>query len=284
MMINQKLTALFLVAVLLSAGGCWQNRQESSVTSTSAEDLVARVGTHSIREIDIESYLDSLPRPTRDRLVGDQGKRELVQTLVERELLVAEAHSRGLQKEPDLARKIDDLLIQALLEREANRRFSDEVAENLYEQHQNQFVSKRYPLRHLLFRPKIEDGGEAEELAKRRAIEALELIKAGAAFSEIASEKSEDSLSAKKGGDLGNVSLESLPPGLANVVRDMQIGLNPQIVRSSVGYHVVELTGPPVEKRRELEEVRPLLETLNRQKVRSELIGELKNKYMIELY
>lgn len=246
--------------------------------------VVARVDSAQILETDVEGYLATLPRARRDRLIGEQGRREVVQTLVDRELLASEARLRHLENDPELARQIDDLLIRRLLEIEANRRFSDEVATAIYESHSEQFVSKRYPLRHILFRTRIEDGERAEELARKRAEDALSLIKDGADFGAIAKEKSEDALSVTKGGELGSLSMQSLPPGLAEVVAAMSEGLYPEVVRSSVGYHIVELKGPPIEKRRDLEEVRPLLKTLHEQEVRGQLLDELRHKHEVELY
>ncbi len=71
----------------------------------------------------------------------------------------------------------------------------------------------------------------------------LDQIKKGASFEELAKTNSRDRLSGEKGGDLNTFGKGDLLPEFENVIFKLKIGEVSDIVKSSMGYHIMKRTG-----------------------------------------
>lgn len=96
-----------LVAVL---SGAWSGCHRSPPVP---EEWLARVGTVEIRAADVQAELDR-----RRRSGGTASTTEVLEDLVTRQSFVATARLRGLDREPELQRAWENLLIAKLKERE----------------------------------------------------------------------------------------------------------------------------------------------------------------------
>jgi peptidyl-prolyl cis-trans isomerase SurA len=98
-------------------------------------------------------------------------------------------------------------------------------------------------LKHILIRPK--DRSFSEEKRVSQEVKKLRnRIIRGESFEKIAAEYSQDPGSARKGGDLGWVSLAELDPYMANKVHKMRKpGQISGVIKSGYGYHVVKYLG-----------------------------------------
>ena len=84
----------------------------------------------------------------------------------------------------------------------------------------------------------------SNEDAEALAIEVLERLDAGEAFSELASELSDDPVSAEIGGDLGFVEPEQMVEPFENALFDLtEVGQISDPVQSRFGWHVIRLDG-----------------------------------------
>jgi peptidyl-prolyl cis-trans isomerase D len=108
--------------------------------------------------------------------------------------------------------------------------------------------------RHVLVKVRGEQGeGHPEAEARRRAQVALDRIRGGADFAEVAKAVSEDKGSAPGGGDLGCFPRGAMVPEFDAAAFALEPGQVSDLVRSSYGFHVIQLVS-----RRE-EGVQPLL-------------------------
>jgi peptidyl-prolyl cis-trans isomerase D len=118
---------------------------------------------------------------------------------------------------------------------------------------------------------KVEEQRHARHILLKSKEEAdkvlAELKAAPGKFAEIAKQRSQDTASAPNGGDLGQVTRESLvSPKLADAVFGMKLN-EMQVVETEFGAHVVQVTGIQAGKARTLEEVKPeLMAELAKQK------------------
>jgi len=71
-------------------------------------DVVAKVDGQTITTKDVEREISALPEFAREFFKGQEGMTRLVDELVKKELLYAEAKKRGLDKDQDFQRKIED--------------------------------------------------------------------------------------------------------------------------------------------------------------------------------
>jgi peptidyl-prolyl cis-trans isomerase D len=95
---------------------------------------------------------------------------------------------------------------------------------------------------------------EKAALEKAQALEAK--LKAGADFATLAREQSDDSVSAKKGGDLGFVDRGMMDPAFEAALFKLAQGDVSAPVRSAFGYHIIKLTEIRPSTQKPFEEVR----------------------------
>lgn len=98
-----------------------------------------------------------------------------------------------------------------------------------------------YQLSHIMVGVPDQASPDQIEARKRRADEALALVKSGRDFREVAAQFS-DAQDASSGGDLGWRTPARLPSVFAAVLKDMKKGDVSPVVRSPGGFHIVKLT------------------------------------------
>lgn len=121
---------------------------------------------------------------------------------------------------------------------------SDEDVRQWYDEHKKQLMMpERRQVRHIFLATLDHPSDEAEAMLSGK----LKLIREKkAGFKEVASELSEDARSKKSGGDLGWMRKARLPGDFAAAVFSMKPNI-PSLVRTKLGWHIVEVTGikPP---------------------------------------
>ncbi|MCE5274897.1 MAG: SurA N-terminal domain-containing protein [Deltaproteobacteria bacterium] len=117
-------------------------------------------------------------------------------------------------------------------------------ARDYYESHKSEFgTPAKIHARQILI--KVPEGADSKaleakgELAKKIAA----YIGAGQDFASLAVKYSEDEQTAGKGGDMGNVTRDSMPQGLAGVFDSMKPGEVKGPIRSPLGFHILKLEG-----------------------------------------
>ncbi|MDH5409433.1 MAG: peptidylprolyl isomerase [Gammaproteobacteria bacterium] len=99
-----------------------------------------------------------------------------------------------------------------------------------------------YHLRHILIAIPEAATPEQIQLSQKKAEQILTSIKKGADFAQTAIAKS-NGQNALQGGDLGWLKTGQLPTVFADIVLQMKPGETSQPIRSSSGYHIIQLEG-----------------------------------------
>ena len=119
---------------------------------------------------------------------------------------------------------------------------TDEQLTQYYEQHKEEFRrEEQVRARHILFKLAQQAGAEEEARVRGEAETTLQRIQAGEDFAALASQLSEDPVSAQQGGDLGFFKHgEMVKP-----FEEMAFGLKPGVVsdpvRTDFGYHLIQV-------------------------------------------
>lgn len=159
----------------------------------------------------------------------------LREELVNRELMVQEALKKGLDKSPDVATQIDlqrqGVLISAYLQEYFKTSpISDEMMKKEYENAKAQTGGKEYKARHIL----VKQEDDAKQIIAQ--------LKKGASFEKLAAEKSEDTGSKSKGGDLDWSPPNRYVKPFAEALTKLKKGqLTDTPVQSPFGWHVIRL-------------------------------------------
>jgi peptidyl-prolyl cis-trans isomerase D len=146
---------------------------------------------------------------------------------------------------------------------------SQQEVQQYFQQHQSEYkVPEQARSRHILI--KVAQGADAktDAAAKAKAEGLVKQIKGGANFADLAKANSEDPGSKDKGGELGFINRNTpFVPEFLNAVFSQKVG-DTQIVKSSYGYHIIQVEERQPEHSLSLNEVGPTIQmTLLRKKV-----------------
>ena len=127
-----------------------------------------------------------------------------------------------------------------------------------YEENKDDFYTDTVTASHILLKTQDDNGkelsAEKKKEAKKKAQEALEKVKLGEDFAQVAKEYSEDS-SAANGGELGTFGRGQMVTEFENAAFAMKDGEISDIVETQYGYHIIKVT-KRVDKQESYDEVK----------------------------
>ena len=224
--------------------------------------VLVRVGRETITRADVNRRLEELPEQIRGNYTTPDGKKQLLDRLVEERVWMQEAKKHGVDSRPDVQRQIEqakrDLVMRTYLTEmmAANPAVTDSEAHAYYDSHLNDYLMQAtVSVRH------IQSKTEAE--SKRM----LALAKApGADFTKLAQKYSADSLTRATGGALGTVTHDGFfgslgaQPALAESCFRVAEGKVGGPFRTDKGWHVVKVDAKTAQGERPFEQVRQLIQ------------------------
>ena len=212
--------------------------------------VLAEVNGGKITTGDFSRELKNLPDYLKAMADTPQGRKEMLDTMVIRELILQQASKDGVDKGPEIEEKLRDLkkrlIVEAFLKKkvEAESQVSDADLQKFYEQNKDKFKSgAQMKASHIL----VKTEKEAKDILAR--------IKAGGNFEELAKKSSVDS-SAAKGGDLGWFGQGTMVPAFEKAAMGLKEGQVSDVVKSDFGFHIIKLTGKRPAGVRPFEEVK----------------------------
>ncbi len=173
----------------------------SSILSGCGEgDAVARVDDEPITAADLREFVDNLPSGLKSPDRGADARRQYLQSLIDRRLLLIEARSRGLPEDPAIAGLADRT-----------------IRSRLMTMYQRAVVAPRVQIHESDLRQRFADLGLQRQrrlnailVRTREEIDAISArLRRGASFEELAREHSLDRRSAANGGELGFIDAEA---------------------------------------------------------------------------
>jgi peptidyl-prolyl cis-trans isomerase C len=245
-------TAVALSLALLVGCQSKSSKEEGSTPKKTGQTLV-EVNGAIITTDDFKKELENLPPYLRPMAETPEGKKELVDTMVVREIIMQQAKKDGIDKSPEVAAKMEELkqrvIVEAYLkkkmEKEAN--ISDADLKKFYDENKDKFkTGEQVRASHIL----VKSEAAAEDI--------LAQLKKGANFEELAKKNSIDGAAAK-GGDLGWFGKGSMIPDFEKVAFGMKEGEMSGIVKTQFGYHIIKLTGKRPAGIRSFEESKDLI-------------------------
>jgi peptidyl-prolyl cis-trans isomerase C len=201
--------------------------------------VVATVNGRNITKKQFEEYhLQNL------KFVGQRKitKEVSLQDLINRELGIAKARKTGLDKDPEIVAKQEDILFHAQLSKDMENELkkivvSDEDVKKFYED------NKEYRTAHILYRLRAEPNPEEVKAAFAQSMEIYsELQKKPEDFAKFANKYSQTS-AAPVGGDLGFQPPTRLAPEYFEAINGQKVGYITKPVRTAMGYHIIKVLG-----------------------------------------
>jgi peptidyl-prolyl cis-trans isomerase C len=193
-------------------------------------------------------------------------------------VVAEEAVKKGLDKKPEIAEQIDAMkqsvlanaYVQDFLK---NNPVSDDMVKAEYERIKGTITGDEYKARHIL----VEKESEAKDIIAR-------LKKEPGAFAKLAMEKSKDTGSKDRGGDLGWFDPKRMVPEFGAAVAKLEKGkLTQEPVRTQYGYHVILLDDVKPIQAPPMEEVKAQLSQQLQEQNLKKQFDALKAKAKIEI-
>ncbi len=235
------------IALMLSA--CGKGQQAAAPTpDTAAVPPVAIVNGTPITRTEFDVYAKSLQqgRQQQTELTPEQ-KAQVLDEMITMQLVSAQGVKDGVEKDPDVAARLDMVRMRILAEAESQKYLkgkepTDAELHAEYDSAIGAMDKTEYHARHILVASKE----QAEALIKK--------IKGGAKFEDVAKAESTDN-SKTSGGDLGWFTLARMVKPFGDAIRGLKKGeMTQEPVQTQFGWHIIKLedtrdvTPPPFEQ------------------------------------
>lgn len=225
---------LALVSCSLALFAC---KPASQGESKKDGKILAEVNGNAITVGDFNAELENLPPYVRPMAQTPEGKKELLNRMIIRELVLEQAKKDGIDKSKEVAARMEDVkkmvIVEAYVRKkiESEVKVSDDDMKKFYDQNKDKFkTGEQIRASHILVK------------TEKEAQDVLDQLKKGASFEDLAKKYSKDA-SAAKGGDLGWFSKGAMVPEFEKAAFSLKPGQVSGIVQTPYGFHIIKVTG-----------------------------------------
>ena len=267
----------WLLAALLAA-----TAGSAAQAQTAPADVLVSGPAGQITRADLEIMVtDLVPAADRERFwLSRDAVARVARSLYTQRALAAEALKAGLENSPEGAAYLrmirERALTELLMQQRVREATPDAAAQERFARSEYKAKPERFALpdevhvRHILL-PVARDGSDDAQVKAEAHKLVDELRRGGADFAALARTRSSDRGSAQRGGDLGFFPRGKMAPEFEAASFELRKpGDISQPVKSSFGYHVIELIERKPSYTRPIDEVLPEL--------REELLGKINNQ------
>jgi peptidyl-prolyl cis-trans isomerase C len=263
------------VLLLLSACAGGERAEEATAPPGTAPaaaergEVIARYDGRQLTSADLLKELERMPAPSRVYLTQPERRKQFVENLILNDLLFQEGKRQGLQDDPEIERQVNDLRKRLVVQRvmrtyQAPPTITDEEVRAYYDANPNLYSTTQVAARHIL----VKDEGVAKQIR-------AELAEHPDRFEALAAERSTDTGTAKKGGDLGLFAQGRMVPEFDRAAFSLQPGQISEPVKTRYGYHVIKVTERKEGERKPFEQVKEQIRTtLRNQRLQERVDGK----------
>jgi len=201
-------------------------------------------------------------------LTQPERRRQFVENMIMNDLLFREGEQLGIENDPEIERQVADLRKRLVVQRVMRRyqtppTITDEEVRAYYDANPDLYSTTQVAASHIL----VKD----EETAKQIY---AELQQHPDRFAAIATEKSTDTGSAKKGGELGLFGQGRMVPEFDKVAFSLKVGQISEPVKTRYGYHIIKVTERKEGERKPFDQVKEQIRTtLRNQRLQAQVDG-----------
>jgi peptidyl-prolyl cis-trans isomerase C len=253
---------LFCVCFLIFAASC-------NKASPPRGKEVARINNRVITLEEFNQEMEQLPLSLKPLIITDKGRREFLQKIIERELLLQEGAKEGLDKDDEILSKVQQfkrsLIIESLSEKLCAGKddVSDKEVETYYRENKKQFfLGERVRVRHIM----VKTMAEAQDIKKRldQGEDFITLVKQYSIWP-----------SKQNGGDLGYIARGMVDKTFEEAAFSLKKrGELSGIVKTKLGFHIIRLEDRQMPHELTFPEVKEDLRKFLRDKKRNEILAD----------
>jgi peptidyl-prolyl cis-trans isomerase C len=234
----------FVLLPMLYATGCGPGSDApgtptagpATTLGAAAGEVVATYKGRKVTSDAVMQELERLPVPSRSYLTAPDRKRQFVENMIMNDLLFEEGQKAGYDKDADIERQTKDLRKRLVIQKVMRQyqtppTISDEQVRAYYDQNPSLYSTTQIRASHIL----VKD----EDTAKQILVE----VRANPdRFADLAKEKSTDTTSAQRGGELGMFGQGRMVPDFERVAFSLKPGEISEVVKTQYGYHIITIT------------------------------------------
>ncbi len=254
-MTASRIVAVLMLAALVAAFALNCGKSDA--------DVVAEVGNEKVTVRDFQEFLERNPVGFRTAQDEFDGKKKLLDSLINHTLLVQAAYAKHIDSSPEVARILDANRSRFLLDALYHVRIDNKI--NVTEAELRQIYDDlQYQIRafHILF-----DNPDTAQMVFNK-------LKAGANFEEMAYQYSIDPNARRDRGDMGYFIRGTGPEEIERVIFKLDVGEITPPFKSSYGYHIIKVVDKkPNDSREPYARLRPQLYEQALMAKRAELSG-----------
>lgn len=242
--------------------------------------ILATVNGREITEKDIQETMSRFPKERQEYLLGEEGKKQLLEQIISFELINCYASDNGMEEDPEYKMQLEklkkEILTQATIKKILSEvTVTDDEVQKYYEANRETFKNEEsVTAKHIL----------VDNLEKANMI--LKSIKDGMIFEEAASKYS-SCPSKEQGGNLGNFTRGRMVPEFEKAAFDLEVGVISEPVKTQFGYHLIKVEKRDEASVKSFDEVKATIKTelLNeRQGFKyMQFVEKLKTTYKVEI-
>ncbi len=259
------------------------------------EEILAKVGSHVLTMKQFQEQIRTLPPQLQMAMMQNPQLREqLLERWVNVTLLGEKAKNLGLDKDPEVAAKIEDIknsiLAQELLKKEiqAKIKVTDEEVEEYYKKNKDKFKEpEQVKARHILIKVDAKADDKKWKEAEKKAKNIKKRIEKGEDFAKLAKEFSDDPGTKNKGGDLGFFTKGRMVPEFEAAAFALKPGQTSDPVKTVYGYHIIQTLEKKSAKQKEFKDVKAQIrQMIQREKERElmeKMLADLKKKHPVTI-
>ncbi|TMA47187.1 MAG: hypothetical protein E6J83_05165 [Deltaproteobacteria bacterium] len=267
-----------LLVAMLALGACGKGPPEATAPAeqralkakadTAPGEVVATYQGRQLTTDQVRQEMERLPAPSRAYVTAPERKRQFVENLILNDLLFDEGKKSGYDRDPEIERQVSDLRKRLVVQRVMRQyqtppEVTDDQARTYYDENPTLYSTTQIHASHIL----VKDEDTAKQIL-------AELKEHPEKFADLAKEKSTDTGSAQKGGDLGMFGQGRMVPEFERTAFALQVGQLSDVVKTQYGYHIITVTERKEGERKPFESVKEQIKaTLRNKQLQDQMQG-----------
>lgn len=199
-----------------------------------SDPVVGRVNGEAIYRSDIMRHLQ-MAGPQVQQIPPDMIYPQILQKILTTKIVAQKGYAAGIQNDAEVKKRVKDLESQVVAEAYIHKQIEPKITDAKIKARYDELATKYKP----------QDEVRARHILVKTEAEAQKVIsdlKGGADFAKLAGEKSQDTGSAKQGGDLGYFVRDAMVKEFATAAFGMKVGeVSTAPVKTDFGYHIIKV-------------------------------------------
>lgn len=235
-------TSIFSILALTLSVTAFAQDKEAPATNPNnknSDAVVATVNGTEIKKGQLDQAFEENLMYVSDKIVT---KEKVLNDIIAREVGIKKAKDAGLQNDPIVKTKMEDVLYHAQISKDLEKKLqgitvSDKEAQEYYSKY------KEYRTAHILFRIRVAPQKEEVEEAMKKSLEVYKQLQAKPQMWPELANKYSQSSTAPAAGDLGYLPAVKYAPEYFKAINGKAVGFISSPVRTQFGYHIIKMLG-----------------------------------------